>query len=145
MKYFILFFVTLYAGQTLCMQKKLITLNGHTASLIDHIDRSKKLMNTDPISATLILRYIATECLIERGNVLCITQEDLTDIKNDNYVYVPKFRFDNTHLSGNKKIWVDAIIVGTTDENHVHDLSPRSIDKILIDKREAKKKKYLKS
>lgn len=145
MKYFILFFVTLCTGQALCMQKKLITLNGHTASLIEHINRTKNLMNTDPVSATLIFRYIATDCLIERGNVLCIAQEDLADIKNDNYLYIPKFRFENTHLSGNSKTWVDAIIVGTTDETHANNLSPRSIDQILINKREAKKKKNLKS
>lgn len=123
------------------MEHKQLTINGFTAPLIDHINRCKILMNISPISAALIFRITDEKQLIERGNVLSIVRDDLDDIQQENYIYIPGYRFMKTHLSGSHKMWVDAIIVGTNDQSIIQSLSPRAIDKILISKRESKKTK----
>lgn len=135
----ILLITTFVSFSLVGMEHKKITINNHTASLIEHINRCKMLMNIEPISAALIFRFTEQKELIERGNVLSIAARDLDDIKEENYVYISGFRFIKTHLSGSQKMWVDAIIVGTTDQSLIQTISPRAIDKILITRRETKK------
>lgn len=118
--------------------KKLITLEGYTATLLDHIERSRKLMNISAHSTTLLLRYEHGQ-IKEKGDLSLIPTQEMEDIKNDNYVFFAGYAFVKTRISNNQKQLVNAVIVGTTNQS-ILSLSSR-LTPILAEKRKKMKKK----
>ncbi|BDC35305.1 hypothetical protein Noda2021_12630 [Candidatus Dependentiae bacterium Noda2021] len=139
MKILLLFAVVAQSCFTLAMEytpKKVITIEGHTATLIEHIDRARLLMGMSTLSTTLLLRYENGQ-IEEKGNLSLIANREMDDIKNDNYVFFPAYAMVETRTSNNQKQLVNAVIVGTTDQSILSIASPMSI--ILAEKRKKNK------
>ena len=92
-----------------------------------------------PFSTTSIIRK-NEEGFVKQGDILNITEEDLADISNENYVYCNYYAMEKTRLSQKTYVPVGAIILGTKDEKAKEELHFASLRSRMKSHEEEKNK-----
>jgi hypothetical protein len=95
---------------------KVIEFNNIKKDLIEWITMSY-FDTSHPFSTTMVLRKTGNEH-IKQGDILSLTEDDLSDIMQGKYTYHSYYSVEKTTLSHGKNVLVGAIILGTKDKAH---------------------------
>ena len=122
---FIFLFIFLFVSKNLlCMQEdvligergKKFEINGVLQTMSEYV-RDSLADHYNPFSVTKVYRYASDKFIIV-GDILNVNDEDLIQISEGNFVYVPNFLHEKTRLSREAEVDVGAIIIGT--RNYLH-------------------------
>ncbi len=98
-------------------------------SVLERIIIAQHHPTTDPFSVTSVIRYKNGNFYL-KGDILNLTDEDINDIKNNNFVYANYYTMTKTRLSRGTYQEIGAIIVGSSDESLKHSLHFAAMKKI---------------
>jgi hypothetical protein len=91
---------------------EIIEFGGIKKPILGHIVQAQFNPETDPFSVTSVVIYKENRFIL-KGDILALSEDDLNDIANGNFVYVPFYTRRKTRLGNYQEL--GAIIVGSSD------------------------------
>jgi hypothetical protein len=110
-------------------QAEIIKINGVSKPMLGHIVQAQFNPETDPFSVTSVIRFENNKFFL-KGDILSLDEDDVTDIANGKFLYVPYYTMQKTRLSHGSYQEVGAIIIGSSDpslSNRLHFAAVRSV------------------
>lgn len=98
-----------------------IAFYGEIKYLLDYIHDCQFQPNYHKFGTTSVIRF-ANNVFTKQGDILDLTENDLSDVRNGNWVYTSYYASEKTRLSCGRHERIGAVILGTTDKNTAYDL-----------------------